>query len=65
MSPKRHSQRMWIVRWTFEPNRLAPATLAQAYEQVVPQSIRVLRVPSDKVEPQGEADQAQKARRLQ
>jgi len=42
MSQKRATQRRWIVHRTFEPDRLSPATLIQAYTQLVPYHIRVL-----------------------
>jgi hypothetical protein len=47
MSPKRQTKRKWIVHRRFEPNRLSPAMLVQAYAQVVPQYVRVLRLPAD------------------
>lgn len=45
MSQKRATQRRWIVHRTFEPDRLSPATLIQAYSQIVPAHIRVLALP--------------------
>jgi hypothetical protein len=45
MSPKRATQRRWIVHRTFEPDRLSSATLVQAYAYIVPYHIRVLRLP--------------------
>jgi len=45
MSQKRATQRRWIVYRTFEPDRLSSATLVQAYSQLVPAHIRVLRLP--------------------
>ena len=45
MKQKRATQRRWIVHQTFEPDRLSPATLIQAYAHIVPYHIRVLRLP--------------------
>ena len=45
MKQKRATQRRWIVHQTFEPDRLSPATLIQAYGHIVPYHIRVLRLP--------------------
>ena len=42
MNGKRQNKEIWSVRRQFEPNRLAHDIMAQAYEQVVPQKIRVL-----------------------
>jgi hypothetical protein len=44
MSPKRATQRRWIVHRTFEPDRLSSTTLVQAYAHIVPYHIRVLRL---------------------
>lgn len=46
MKQKRATQRRWIVHRRFEPDRLSPATLIQAYAHIVPYHIRVLRLPS-------------------
>jgi hypothetical protein len=45
MSPKK--QKEWIVNRNHEPDRLSPSILAQAYSKVVPQHVRVLRIPPD------------------
>jgi hypothetical protein len=45
MKQKRATQRRWIVDRRFEPDRLSPATLIQAYAHIVPYHIRVLRLP--------------------
>ena len=45
MSQKQATQRRWIVHRTFELDRLSPATLIQAYAQLVPAHMRVLRLP--------------------
>jgi hypothetical protein len=44
MSPKKQTE--WIVHRTYEPNRLSPTIMAQAYSKVVPHHIRILRVPA-------------------
>jgi len=44
------------VQRTFEPDRLSPATLVQAYVQIVPPSIRVLPRPIAPPEAQGRPD---------
>jgi hypothetical protein len=49
MSRKRQRRR-WIVHRKFEPNRLSPAMLEQAYAKIVPQHIRILRVPVGEME---------------
>lgn len=51
MSKQRAHLRRWIVKRSFEPNRLSPATLAQAYERVVSQQIRVKGLPTELQEP--------------
>jgi hypothetical protein len=45
MSPKK--QKEWIVNRKHEPDRLSPSIVAKAYSKVVPQHIRVLRIPTD------------------
>jgi hypothetical protein len=50
MSRKRHRRRSWIVHRKFEPNRLSPAALEQAYAKIVPQRIRILDVPAGEME---------------
>jgi len=50
MSRKRATQRRWMVQRTFEPDRLSPTTLVQAYGQLVPYHIRVLGLPLTVVE---------------
>jgi hypothetical protein len=45
MKQKRATQRRWIVHRRFEPDRLSPTTLIQAYAHIVPYHIRVLRLP--------------------
>jgi hypothetical protein len=56
MSRKRATQRRWMVKRTFEPDRLSPATLVQAYGQLVPYHIRVLPLPLSSVEAQAPPD---------
>jgi hypothetical protein len=46
MSQKRQTKRRWIVHRQFEANRLSPAILVQAYAQIVPPHVRVLRLPA-------------------
>ena len=48
MNRKGHSKRKLIVNRTFEPNRQSQDILAQAYEQLVSQDIRVINVTTDK-----------------
>lgn len=50
MSQKQATQRRWIVHRTFEPDRLSPATLIQAYAHLVPAHMRVLRLPPTRSE---------------
>ena len=57
MSRKRQ-RRSWIVHREFEPNRLSQAALEQAYAKIVPQHIRILRVPA------GEMEEPPKVRQL-
>lgn len=49
---------------SFEPNRLSPTFLAQAYEKIVSYQIRVIRFERDKVVDQDEGDQTDPARRV-
>ena len=56
MRKRRATQRRWIVQRTFEPDRLSPAMLVQAYGQIVPPSIRVLPRPIARPEAQGRPD---------
>src|SRR5574341_1270199 len=46
MNQKRQTKRRWIVHRQFEPTRLSPAILVQAYAQIVPLHVRVLRLPA-------------------
>jgi hypothetical protein len=48
MSQKAH--REWIVHRTYEPNRLSPAVLTQAYSRVVPSHVRVIHIPVSKLQ---------------
>jgi hypothetical protein len=45
MNQKQQTKRRWIVHRQFEANRLSPGILVQAYAQVVPPHVRVLRLP--------------------
>ena len=45
MSHNQATQRRWKVQRSFEPDRLSPATLIQAYSQLVPVYIRILARP--------------------
>jgi hypothetical protein len=59
MSQKGH--REWTVRRTYEPNRLSPAVLTQAYSRVVPSHIRVIHIPvSELQEPLEERQKGEK-----
>ena len=52
------------MRCSFEPNRLSPVFLAQAYEKIIPQTNRVIRLEGDKgVGQQGE-DRVNQSRRV-
>ena len=62
MKQKRATQRRWIVHHSYEPNRLAPTFLAQAYEKIIPQSVRVIRFERDIG--QNEGKQAGQSRRV-
>ena len=35
-------RQLWQIRQTFEPNRLGPIHLAEAYEQIVPIYVKIL-----------------------
>ena len=52
------------MRCSFEPNRLSPIFLAQAYEKIIPQSNRVIRLGGDKVVHQQAEDQVDQNRRI-
>jgi hypothetical protein len=64
MSKKRATQRRWIVHRSYEPNRLSPTFLAQAYEKIIPQYVRVIRFAKDNAVDQDDRDQADPARRV-
>jgi hypothetical protein len=64
MSKKRATQRRWIVHRSYEPNRLSPTFLAQAYEKIIPQSVRVIRFESENAVGQNEGEQAGQTRRV-
>ena len=61
MSQKRATQRRWMVHRKFEPDRLSPATLVQAYAHLVPPHIRVLRLPTAVSEAAGAAHEQKQA----
>lgn len=42
MKRKEHREKQRTIHRKFEPDRLSPTRLADAYEQVVPKRIRVL-----------------------
>jgi hypothetical protein len=63
MSKKRATQRRWIVHHSFEPNRLSPTFLAQAYEKIIPQYVRVIHFETENGVEQDEGEQAGQARR--
>jgi len=46
MSQSKPRQRKWMVRRTFEPNRLSQAHLEQVYETIVPRAMRVVPIGS-------------------
>jgi hypothetical protein len=54
MSQKQQTKRRWIVHRQFEPNRLSLAILVEAYTQIVPPHVRVLRLPADSPETPGQ-----------
>jgi hypothetical protein len=54
MNQKQQTKRRWIVHRQFEANRLSPVILVQAYAQVVPPHVRVLRVPTGSSEAPGQ-----------
>jgi hypothetical protein len=57
MNQKQQTKRRWIVHRQFEANRLSPVILVQAYAQVVPSHVRVLRLPAGSSEaPQQQFD---------
>jgi hypothetical protein len=43
-------QRIWAVRRTYEPNRLSPAVLTQAYSRVVPSHVRVIHIAASRLQ---------------
>ena len=45
------------VRRRFEPDRLSPTRLAEAYEKIVPRYIRVLEVRKIEVKPEQKREQ--------
>ena len=53
-----------MVHRSFEPNRLSPTFLAQAYEKIIPQYVRVIRFETDNAVNQDEGDQVGQARRV-
>jgi hypothetical protein len=55
-------QRKWVVHRIYEPNRLSPAVLVQAYSRVVPYHVRVIRVPAEKLQEPLEEPQKNKKR---
>jgi hypothetical protein len=62
MSRKRQGKREWTVHQKFEPNRLSQASLEQAYAKIVPQHVRVLRIPISQLEEPQEVYQLARAR---
>jgi len=52
------------VHRSYEPNRLSPTFLAQAYEKIIPQSVRVIRFEKDDAVGQNEGDQVGQTRRV-
>lgn len=62
MSRKRQRRRRWIVHREYEPNRLSQAILEQAYAKIVPQHIRILRVPAGEMGERQETHQLPRAR---
>jgi len=51
------------VHHSFEPNRLSPTFLAQAYEKIIPQYVRIIHFETENVVEQDEGEQAGQARR--
>jgi hypothetical protein len=64
MSKKRATQRRWIVHRSFEPNRLSPTFLAQAYEKLIPHHIRVIHFETEHGLEQDDGEQAGQSRRV-
>jgi hypothetical protein len=52
------------VHRSFEPNRLSPTFLAQAYEKIIPHHIRVIHFEMEHDLEQDEGDQASQSRRV-
>ena len=48
---------------SFEPNRLSPTFLAQAYEKIIPQYVRIIDFETKNAVEQDEAEQAGQTRR--
>jgi hypothetical protein len=63
MSKKRATPRRWIVHHSFEPTRLSPAFLAEAYEKIIPRHIRVIRFETKNAVEQDDGDQSNQTRR--
>jgi hypothetical protein len=59
---RQKEQREWIVRRTYEPNRLSPTVLTQAYSRVVPSHVRVIHIAASKLQEPLEEPQKGKKR---
>ena len=47
MSHSKHKTQSWVVHRQFEPGRLSPEWLADAYEKVIPKCVRVIEITAD------------------
>jgi hypothetical protein len=57
MSKQSAMQRRWKVQRTFEPNRLSADILAQAYQKIVSQRVRVIHFTTDGLAEPNEPDE--------
>ena len=56
MSQSRHKAQSWTVRRQFEPDRLSPERLADAYEKVVTEYVRVIETTTENTKTQDQAE---------
>ena len=57
MNKRRATKKRWIVHRKFEPNRLSTDIMVQAYAQIIPQHVRVVRLGVSQAETPGDRSQ--------
>jgi hypothetical protein len=63
MNKKRATKKRWTVHREFEPNRLSADIMIQAYAQLIPPQVRVIRLRMNQTETSGGGQESRQGSR--